>query len=58
VSTKHEHKENVDHMEVALIQETEESSDGSSPTIYDVELSHHQYSEPQVVTYLKVLISI
>ena len=41
-------------MKIALIQETEESSDGSSPTIFDIELSHHQNSKPLVFTYMKV----
>ena len=52
---KYEHEEDVDHLKNALIQETEESADGSTPKIIDVELSRHQDSQPLVVTYLKVL---
>ena len=55
ISVKHNHSsDNLDHMKIALIQETEESSDGSSPKIFDVELSQHQNSKPLVLTFMKV----
>ena len=41
-------------MKAALIQETEESSDGAGQKIFDVELTKHQDSESLVVTHLKV----
>ena len=42
VSSKYDHVEPVNQLKVSLIQQAEESADGSSPKIFDVELNHHQ----------------
>ena len=55
IFVQHNHSSEIqDHMKIALIQETEESRDGSSPKIFDIELSHNQNSKPLLLTHLKV----
>ena len=57
ITCKHEHVKLVSHLKIALIQETEESSnaDGSSPNIYNVEIYYHNNKLPEVITYMKVI---
>ena len=55
--TKYVHEEEADNLKVALLQEKEESSDKSGPTIYE-QLSEHLKSKSKVTLYMKVGISI
>ena len=55
IKDKHMPGNVVDNLKIALIQETEESSNGSPPKIYDLELSQHMNSHSETVCYLKVL---
>ena len=55
IKDKHEPGNVVDNLKIGLIQETEESSNGSPPKIYDLELTRHQNSHSETVCYLKVL---
>ena len=55
IKDKHMPGNVVDNLKIALIQETEESSNGSPPKIYDLELCQHQNSHSETVCYLKVL---
>ena len=55
IKDKHMPGNVVDNLKIALIQETEESSNGSPPKIYDLELRQHHNSHSETVCYLKVL---
>ena len=55
--TKYVHEEEVDNLKVALLQEKEESSDKSGPTIYE-QLSEILKSKSKVTLFMKVCISI
>ena len=53
INKEYEHSENVNNLEIALIQKTEESSDGKRPKIYDVEMNHQLNSQAEVANYCK-----
>ena len=54
IKSRHEPGKIIDNLKLSLIQETEQSSDGLSPRIYDLELCHNTNSKPLTLCYLKV----
>ena len=53
ILSEHSHEDNINHLNVTLLQEKNETLDDACPNIYNTELSYHQNSEPLLLNYLK-----
>ena len=53
ILSEHSHEDIINHLNVTLLQEKNETLDDACPNIYNTELSYHQNSEPLLLNYLK-----
>ena len=51
ILSEHSHEDIINHLNVTLLQEKNETLDDACPNMYNTELSYHQNSEPLQAWY-------